>query len=178
MLVRFRQGAVALSWGLYAYRLGHVLALLDFKSQELGCRVLMCASADSAAELTHFSILCLHAETPGCPPDVCPNDPLFHDARWFAARLREQGQSEGVAPSLYTPHSLARSGSAAALLAWSSFGGGSLAWSSGGAPGALGLSWSSAAGVRCIGCSRRGSSVRSGGGAVKRRGNDMKQPRG
>ena len=150
---------------------------LTLKVKSWVVEFLMCASADSAAELTHFSILYFHAETPGCPPDVCTNDPLFHDARWFAARPREQGQSEGVAPSLYTPHSL-RSGvvSAAALLSRSSFGDGVPGVEQLWAPS--GLSRSSAAGIRCIGFSRMGSSVCSGGGAVKRRGNDMKQPRG
>ena len=123
---------------------------LTLKVKSWVVEFLMCASADSAAELTHFSILYFHAETPGCPPDVCTNDPLFHDARWFAARPREQGQSEGVAASLYTPL-LTRSSLAAALLSRSSFGGGSLARStfSSGAPGAEQLrrrrSWCGAA---------------------------------
>ena len=82
---------------------------LTLKVKSWVVEFLMCASADSAAELTHFSILYFHAETPGCPPDVCPNDPLFHDARWFAARPREQGQSEGVAPSLHATFPAERS---------------------------------------------------------------------
>ena len=46
-------------------------------------------------------------------PMSAPNDPLFRTSdgkpmtrAWFAAKLKELCQSEGLAPALHTPHSL------------------------------------------------------------------------